>query len=85
MTTAGPPRARGRRRWPNLPIEIEPAKTDDHLTSPWNWEGLDCTVKFNFMYLTDICDDAEKEQIYPHLRGLWNHFRQQGIRWRRTG
>src|SRR3712207_8063023 len=34
-------------RWPNLPIEIELTKTDNHLMSPWNWEGLDYIVKLD--------------------------------------
>ena len=44
--------------------------------SPWNWPGLDYIVKFNFMYLTDVCDTAaEKDAIIAHLHGLWDHFR----------
>jgi hypothetical protein len=40
--------------------------------SPWNWAGLDYIVKFNFMYLTEVCTKpGEKEAIYAHLRGLW--------------
>ena len=47
--------------WPNLPIEIELTKTDDYHMSPWNWPELkgagnkNYVVKFNFMYLTDVC------------------------------
>jgi hypothetical protein len=67
-------------RWPNLPIEIELTKTDNYLMSPWNWQGLDYIVKFNFMYLTDISQtQAEKDQIIAHLRGLWDHLTQAGI------
>lgn len=67
-------------RWPNLPIEIELTKTDTYAMSPWNWEGLEYIVKFNFMYLTDVCQtDAEKARIYTHLRGLWERLTQAGI------
>ena len=42
--------------------------------SPWSWAGLDHIVKFNFMYLTEVCTaPGEKEGIYAHLRGLWDH------------
>ena len=69
--------------WPNLPIEIELTKTDDYYMSAWNWPGLDYIVKFNFMYLTDICETpAEKAAIYTHLEGLWNRLRQDGIRFK---
>jgi FAD/FMN-containing dehydrogenase len=72
-----------RKGWPNLPIEIELTKTDDYLMSPWNWQGLDYIVKFNFMYLTDISQtESEKEQIRAHLRGLWDHLVQAGIRFK---
>jgi hypothetical protein len=41
---------------------------------------LDYIVKFNFMYLTDVCGtDAEKELLYTHLRGLWDALIQDGI------
>ena len=73
-------RARG---WPNLPIEIELTKTDSNWMSPWNWPGLPYIVKFNFMYLTDICTTPEAHAgIGTHLEGLWNHFRAKGIRFK---
>ena len=59
--------------WPNLPIEIELSKTDNYFMSQLNFDGLPYIVKFNFMYLTDTCSESEKEKIYVHLRGLWNH------------
>ena len=66
--------------WPNLPIEIELTKTDDYYMSAWNWPGLDYIVKFNFMYLTDVCETpAEKAAIYTHLHGLWDHLLKDGI------
>ena len=66
--------------WPNLPIEIEPTKTDNFYMSPWNWPGLDYIMKFNFMYLTDVCQaPGEKEAIYTHLHGLWDALIQAGI------
>jgi hypothetical protein len=58
--------------WPNIPTEIELTRIDGNVMSPWNWDGLDYIVKFNFMYLTEVCKTpAEKEAIYTHLRGLW--------------
>lgn len=66
--------------WPNLLIEIEPTKTDDFYMSPWNWPGLDYIIKFNFMYLMEICKTPEeKERIYTHLHGLWNFLIEAGI------
>jgi len=66
--------------WPNIPTEIELTRVDGSLMSPWNWEGLPYIVKFNFMYLTEVCTEpGEKEQIYTHLRGLWDHFKEVGI------
>jgi hypothetical protein len=66
--------------WPNIPTEIELSKTDNYLMSPWNWDGLDYIVKFNFMYLTDICrTEAEKAMVNVHLRGLWDRLIQEGI------
>ena len=48
--------------------------------SAWNWEGLDYVAKFNFMYLTEVCTQpGEKEAIYTHLRGLWEHLATAGI------
>jgi FAD/FMN-containing dehydrogenase len=61
-----------RHGWPNIPTEIELTRADGSLMSPWNWAGLDYIVKFNFMYLTEVCTKpGEKEAIYAHLRGLW--------------
>ena len=66
--------------WPNLPIEIELTKTDHAYMSPWNWQGLDYIVKFNFMYLTDVSETGpEKDEISAHLYGLWNHLIQDEI------
>ena len=66
--------------WPNLPIEIELSKADRYLMSPWNWQGIDYIVKFNFMYLTDGCKtEQEKQQIVTHLQGLWERLTQAGI------
>ena len=63
-----------RHRWPNIPTEIELTKVDGNMMSPWNWDGLPYIVKFNFMYLTEVCTEpGEKEEIYAHLRGLWHH------------
>lgn len=60
--------------WPNIPTEIELTKVDGKLMSPWNWDRLDYIVKFNFMYLTEVCTGpGEKDAIYAHLRGLWEH------------
>jgi FAD/FMN-containing dehydrogenase len=66
--------------WPNIPTEIELSRVDGSLMSPWNWEGLPYIVKFNFMYLTEVCTGpGEKEAIYAHLRGLWEHLEAAGI------
>jgi FAD/FMN-containing dehydrogenase len=66
--------------WPNIPTEIELTRVDGNFMSPWDWDGLDYIVKFNFMYLTEVCTTpAEKEMIYAHLRGLWDHFDSAGI------
>lgn len=60
--------------WPNIPTEIELTRVDGSLMSAWNWDGLPYIVKFNFMYLTEVCTEpGEKEAIYAHLRGLWEH------------
>jgi FAD/FMN-containing dehydrogenase len=68
------------RGWPNLPTEIELTKVDANMMSPWNWEGLPYIVKFNFMHLTEVCTEpGEKEQIFAHLRGLWEHLQARGI------
>ncbi|HEX6713525.1 MAG TPA: FAD-binding protein [Thermoleophilaceae bacterium] len=61
--------------WPNIPTEIELSRVDGRFMSAWNWPGLDYIVKFNFMYLTEVAKaPGEKEAIYAHLRGLWDHF-----------
>lgn len=66
--------------WPNIPTEIELTRADGSLMSAWNWEGLPYIVKFNFMYLTEVCTGpGEKEAIYAHLRGLWKHLQAAGI------
>jgi FAD/FMN-containing dehydrogenase len=66
--------------WPNIPTEIELTQVDDALMSPWRWEGLPYIVKFNFMYLTEVCTEpGQKEEIYTHLRGLWEHLESTGI------
>jgi FAD/FMN-containing dehydrogenase len=68
------------RGWPNIPTEIELTRVDENLMSPWNWEGLPHIVKFNFMYLTEVCTEpGEKEAIYAHLRGLWEHLEAAGV------
>lgn len=68
--------------WPNLPIEIELAKTDNYFMSALNFNGLDYVVKFNFQYMTDVCTEDEKQKIYQHLEGLWNHIIKDGIKFR---
>jgi FAD/FMN-containing dehydrogenase len=66
--------------WPNIPTEIELSRVDGSLMSAWNWDGLDYIVKFNFMYLTEVCTEpGEKEAIYAHLRGLWEHLEAASI------
>jgi len=66
--------------WPNIPTEIELSRVDGSLMSAWNWEGLPYIVKFNFMYLTEVCTKSrEKETIYAHLRGLWEHLEAAGV------
>ncbi len=68
------------RGWPNIPTEIELTRVDGSLMSAWNWEDLPYVVKFNFMYLTEVCTEpGEKEAIYAHLRGLWEHLEAAGI------
>jgi FAD/FMN-containing dehydrogenase len=70
----------GEAGWPNIPTEIELTRDDGSLMSAWNWDGLDYIVKFNFMYLTEVCrSPGEKEEIYAHLRGLWQHLQREGI------
>ena len=66
--------------WPNIPTEIELTKTDQFYMSPWNWPGLNYIVKFNFMYLTEVClTPAEMQLIFTHLRGLWDRLVAEGI------
>lgn len=66
--------------WPNIPTEIELTRVDGALLSGWNWQGLPYIVKFNFMYLTEVCTEpGEKEEIYAHLRGLWQHLEAAGV------
>lgn len=60
--------------WPNIPTEIELTRVDGARMSAWNWPGLPYIVKFNFMYLTEVCTEpGEKDEIYAHLRGLWDY------------
>jgi FAD/FMN-containing dehydrogenase len=70
----------GEHRWPNIPTEIQLTKVDDGFMSAWNWPGLRYIVKFNWMYLTEVCTEPEeKAEIYSHLRGLWEHLERVGI------
>ncbi len=66
--------------WPNIPTEIELTKDDGAPMSAWSWDGVPYVVKLNFMYLTEVCrSPGEKEEIYAHLRGLWERLRRDGI------
>ncbi len=66
--------------WPNVPTEIEPTQVDGNLMSAWDWPGLPYVMKFNFMYLTEVCTKpGEREAIYAHLRGLWEHLETVGV------
>jgi len=66
--------------WPNIPTEIELTRVDGAMMSGWNWPGLPYIVKFNFMYLTEVCTEpGEKDEIYAHLRGLWQHLEAAGV------
>lgn len=66
--------------WPNIPTEIELTRVDGSPMSAWNWPDLPYIVKFNWMYLTEVCrSSGEKEEIYAHLRGLWEHLQREGI------
>jgi FAD/FMN-containing dehydrogenase len=70
----------GRRGWPNIPTEIELTRVDGNHMSAWDWDGLDYIVKFNWMYLTEVCSSpGEKDEIYAHLRGLWEHLETAGV------
>jgi FAD/FMN-containing dehydrogenase len=69
--------------WPNIPTEIELTRVDGNLMSAWNWEDLSYVVKFNFMYLTEVCTEpGEKEAIHAHLRGLWEHLEAAGVQFK---
>jgi FAD/FMN-containing dehydrogenase len=66
--------------WPNIPTEIELTKVDGAPMSAWSWDDVPYIVKFNWMYLTEVCrSPGEKEEIYAHLRGLWEHLQRAGI------
>ena len=66
--------------WPNIPTEIELTKVDGALMSPWSWDDVPYIVKFNWMYLTEVCrSPGEREAIFAHLRGLWQHLQREGI------
>jgi FAD/FMN-containing dehydrogenase len=66
--------------WPNIPTEIELTRVDGALMSAWSWDDVPYIVKFNFMYLTEVCcSPGEKEEIYVHLRGLWQHLQREAI------
>ena len=66
-------------KWPNLPIEIQLTKTDNHYMSPWNWPGLDRIIKFDFQYLTEDLTPAQIVQISTHLDGLWRELEARNI------
>lgn len=62
--------------WPNIPTEIELTQVDGSWMSAWGWDDEAYIVKFNFMYLTDVCTQpGDKEKIFTHLKGLWDHLR----------
>jgi FAD/FMN-containing dehydrogenase len=70
----------GEAGWPNIPTEIELTRVDGALMSAWSWDDVPYIVKLNFMYLTEVCrSPGEREEIYAHLRGLWEHLRREGI------
>ncbi|HYQ78227.1 MAG TPA: FAD-binding protein [Solirubrobacterales bacterium] len=70
----------GEAGWPNIPTEIELTRVDGAPMSAWNRDDVPYVVKFNWMYLTEVCrSPGEKEQIYAHLRGLWEHLRRAGV------
>jgi FAD/FMN-containing dehydrogenase len=69
-----------RNGWPNIPTEIELTRVDGAHMSAWSWDGLPYVVKLNFMYLTEVCaEPGEKEAIFAHLRGLWEHLQTAGV------
>jgi len=73
----------GKAGWPNIPTEIELTRVDGGMMSAWNWDDVPYIVKFNWMYLTEVCrSPGEKEAIYTHLRGLWDHLRGRGIQFK---
>ena len=66
--------------WPNIPTEIELTRVDGALMSAWSWDDVPYVVKLNFMYLTEVCrSPGEKEEIYAHLRGLWEHLQREEV------
>lgn len=66
--------------WPNIPTEIELTRVDGSLMSAWSWDDEAYIVKFNFMYLTEVCTKpGEKDLIVTHLRGLWDHLLAHGF------
>lgn len=70
----------GQQGWPNIPTEIELTRVDGNMMSAWDWDGLPYVVKFNWMYLTEVCTEpGEKEAIHAHLRGLWEHLQAASI------
>jgi hypothetical protein len=69
--------------WPNIPTEIELTQVDGSWMSAWGWDDEAYIVKFNFMYLTDVCTHpGDKEKIFTHLNGLWDHIIDEGIEFR---
>jgi hypothetical protein len=69
--------------WPNIPTEIELTQVDGSWMSAWGWDDEAYIVKFNFMYLTDVCTHAgDKAKIFTHLKGLWDHLRSEDIEFR---
>jgi FAD/FMN-containing dehydrogenase len=70
----------GQAGWPNIPTEIELTRVDGALMSAWSWDEVPYVVKLNFMYLTEVCrSPGEKEEIYAHLRGLWEHLQREAV------
>lgn len=70
----------GEAGWPNIPTEIELTRVDGALMSAWSWDDVPYIVKLNFMHLTEVCrSPGEKEEIYAHLRGLWEHLQREGV------
>lgn len=69
--------------WPNIPTEIELTQVDGSWMSAWGWDDESYIVKFNFMYLTDVCrTPADRAKIFTHLEGLWRHLQDEGIEFR---